>query len=214
MDIYEKSLEILKKIIDAQEKHNFQIVVIGGWATWIYNPYMKSRDIDLVVKKEDYWKLKNFLDSMGFSETSGEHLGKKGFVMLYQGDKVEIDVYDETVAGFDVKRVIKNSQERKLEGKKVKVASLTDLTIMKSKSVIDRLGSTKGEKDLSDLLAILDEHYGDINWKSVRKEIGRKETKNVMRILLSDIKQAQKIYGIDFKKFQEMKKYFKGKRLI
>jgi hypothetical protein len=176
---------------------------------------MKSKDIDLAVKKEDYWKLKNFLTSIGFSETYGEHLGKKGFLMLYQGDKIEIDVYDETVANFDTKRVIENSKERKIEKKLVKVASVTDLVIMKFKSTVDRIGSMKGEKDLSDLLAILDEHYRDIDWEILVEEIGKKEAMNVMRILLSaDIKQTQKIYPLSFQKFQEMKRYFKKRGLI
>ncbi len=214
MDIYEKSLEILKQIIDAQTKYDFQIVLIGGWATWMYNPYMKSRDIDLVVEKEDYWKLKNFLESIGFSETYGEHLGKKGFLTLYQGDKIEIDVYDETVAGFNVKKMIKNSKEKEIENKPVMVASVTDLIIMKFRSVIDRIGSAKGEKDLSDLLAILDKHYKDVIWGTVVEGMGKREIINVMRILLSDIKQAQKIYGMDFQRFQEMKRYFKRKDLI
>lgn len=214
MDIYEKSLETLKQIIDAQERNNFQIVLIGGWASWVYNPYLKSRDIDLVVKKEDYWKLKKFLSSIGFSETYGEHLGKKGFLMLYQGDKIEIDVYDETVAGFDVKRILKNSQRREIENKVVRVASVTDLAIMKFKSVSDRMGSAKGEKDLSDLLAILDKYYQKINWKKVADDVGKKELTTALKILLSDIKQAQRIYGVNFKHFQGIKKYFRGKRLV
>lgn len=214
MDIYDKSLEILKQIIDAQEEHNFKFVLIGGWATWVYNPYMKSRDIDLVVHKADYWKIKNFLLSLGFSESYGGHLGKKGFAMLYEGDKIEIDVYDETVAGFDVMKVIKNAKEKVIEDKIVGVASITDLTTMKLKSAIDRMGSAKGEKDISDLLAILDKHFKDIKWDIIMETIDKKEVANVMRILFSDIKQTQKFYRLNFKKFQEMKKYFKRLMLI
>jgi len=214
MDIYDKSLETLKQIIDSQKEYDFQIVLVGGWAIYAYNPYMKSRDIDLIISKEDYWKLKEFLQSLGFSETYGGHLGKKGFLMLYEGDKIEIDAYDETVAGFDVKVVIKNAIEKKIADKAVNVASITDLITMKLRSSIDRMGTPKGEKDLSDLLAVLDRHYRDINWDVVMGTIGRKEIINVIRIMLSDIKQAQKIYRLDFKRFQGMKKYFKKNRLI
>jgi len=214
MDIYDKSLETLKQIIDAGEEHNFRFVLIGGWATWAYNPYMKSRDIDLVVHKEDYWKMKNFLLSSGFSETYGGHLGKKGFAMLYGGDKIEIDVYDETVAGFDAGKAIKNAVEKVIDDKQVMVASITDLATMKLKSAIDRIGSAKGEKDLSDLLAILDRHFKDINWNLVTETVGKKEITGVMRILFSDIRQSQKFYRMDFKKFREMKKYFKKIKLI
>lgn len=214
MDIYDKSLEILKQITDAQKEYGFQIVLVGGWAIYIYNPYMKSRDIDLIVSKEDYWKLSNFLKSLGFSETHGEHLGKKGFLMLYVRDKIEIDVYDETVAGFDVKTVIENTVEKTIDDKAVNVASITDLTIMKLKSATDRLGSAKGEKDLSDLLAVLDRHFRDIQWKTVTETIGKKEASAIMRLLLSDIEQTHRIYRLDYKRFQEMKKYFRKIKLM
>lgn len=214
MDIYDKSLEILKQITDAQKEYGFQIVLVGGWAIYIYNPYMKSRDIDLIVSKEDYWKLSNFLKSLGFSETHGEHLGKKEFLMLYGRDKIEIDVYDETVAGFDVKTVIKNTVEKTIDDKAVNVASITDLTIMKLKSATDRLGSAKGEKDLSDLLAVLDRHFRDIQWKTVTETIGKKEASAIMRLLLSDIEQTHRIYRLDYKRFQEMKKYFRKIKLM
>ncbi|MBN2014196.1 MAG: nucleotidyltransferase [Candidatus Altiarchaeota archaeon] len=214
MDIYDRSLEVLKQIIDAQERNNFKIVLVGGWAVYAYNPYMKSRDIDLVVGRKDYWRLKEFLLSFGFSETYGEHLDKKGFVMLYQGDKIEIDVYDETVASFDVNTVIENAIKERIDDKKVDIASITDLTIMKLRSVIDRMGSAKGEKDLSDLLAILDENHKNINWSTVTEIVGKKETSNVVRILLSDIKQTHKMYRLDFKRFQKMRKYFKSIKLM
>ena len=204
----------MKKIIDAEEEHNFRFVLIGGWATWAYNSYMKSRDIDIVVRKEDYWKLKNFLLSLGFSETYGGHLGKKGFAMLYGGDKIEIDVYDDTIAGFDSARVIKNAAKKVIDDKPTGVASITDLAIMKLKSAIDRLGSAKGEKDLSDLLAILDKHFKDIDWNVVTETVGKKEIAGVMRILFSDIRQSQKLYRMDFGKFQKMKKYFKKFKFI
>ncbi|MCD6476599.1 MAG: hypothetical protein J7K26_00330 [Candidatus Aenigmarchaeota archaeon] len=90
MDMYEKSLEILIKIIENQEKMNYKIYLVGGWAVWIYNPYLKSKDIDFIIKRKDFYKLKNFLISLGFKETSGEHLNKKGFSMLWDNDKIEI----------------------------------------------------------------------------------------------------------------------------
>ena len=214
MDIYDKSLRILKKIIDAQREYGFRIVLVGGWAIYSYNPYMKSRDIDLIVSKGDYWKLSNFLKSLGFSETHGEHPGKKGFLMLYQGDKIEIDVYDETVAGFNVETAIKNAVEKTINEKEVNVASITDLTIMKLKSSIDRLGSPKGEKDLSDLLAVFDKHYRDINWDRVAETIGKKDVTNVLRILFSDIKQTYRIYRLDFKRFQETRKFLQNKNFV
>ncbi len=60
MDIYEKSFSVLKKLTLAQKKYNFSFVLIGGWAVWVYNRYLKSKDVDIIIKPEDFFKLKNF----------------------------------------------------------------------------------------------------------------------------------------------------------
>ena len=59
MDIYERSYEILEEIVAEQKNRGFSVALIGGWATYLYNPYMKSRDID--VRADELWKLKDLL---------------------------------------------------------------------------------------------------------------------------------------------------------
>lgn len=76
MDIYERSYETLKEIVTAQEDYGFETVLIGGWAVYLYNPYMKSRDIDFAIRKEDVWKLDNYLQMAGFSNAKEFGRGK------------------------------------------------------------------------------------------------------------------------------------------
>lgn len=203
MDIYEKSLEILKKLADSK----IELYLIGGWAVWCYNPYMKSKDIDIIVKEKDFWKLRDFLLNLGFRETT-KVLEKKGFSMLWDSDKIEIDVYDKKIGKYSVENFIEYSVKRKINNKSVSVISVTNLFILKSFTAMERLGTAKGEKDLSDLLALLDVYYKDIKWSKIDK------IKDLLQILLKDYKQTSRIYPMDLDKYKNIKNYLKKLDLI
>ncbi len=201
MDIYKKSFEILKKIAKAQKQYNFEIVLIGGWAVWIYNKYLKSKDIDIIVSEKDFWKLRNLLIQMGFSETHGGHLGKKGFAKLVNTDKIEIDVYDKKIGRTDVKPIIERSVEQRINGFKFSVANVTDLFALKLNSLSERIGSAKGEKDISDLLAILDKSYDSIDWNMIDKRI----LADMFKVLLGNFKTTQNFYRMDINKYKKIR---------
>lgn len=209
LDIYKKSFEILKKIISAQKRYGFKVVLIGGWAVWIYSRYLKSKDIDLIIDEREFWKLKNLLIQMGFSETYSEHLGKKGFAKLINTDKVEIDVYEMRIGNIRVEPIIKGSIKRKVNGLEVLIANVTDLFVLKSISLLERMGSAKGEKDISDLLALLDKHYSSIDWNVVKK-IGKEDLKKVFEILLGNYKTTQKFYRMSLNKYKRIKSFIKN----
>jgi len=202
MDIYEKSLEILKRLVDS----GIDFYLVGGWAVWCYNPYMKSKDIDIIVTEKDFWKLKDFLLGLGFRETA-KVLEKKGFSMLWNSDKIEIDVYDKKIGKFDIKGLIENSTKKKINSSMVSVISITNLFILKSFTATERMGTAKGEKDLSDLLALLDVYYKDIDWSEL-------EIKDLLKILLKDYKQTTRIYPINLEKYKKIKNYLKKLKLV
>jgi predicted nucleotidyltransferase len=202
MDIYEKSLEILKKLAES----GIEFYLVGGWAIWCYNPYMKSRDIDLIVKERDSWRLRDFLLDLGFRETA-KVLEKKGFSMMWGDDKIEIDVYDKRIGKYDIKELMEKPAKRKINGKLVSVISITNLFILKSYTAMERLGTAKGEKDLSDLLALLDAHYKDIEWSKL-------EIKDLLQILLKDYKQTTRIYPLSLEKYKNIKNYLKKSKKI
>ncbi|MBI2971553.1 MAG: nucleotidyltransferase family protein [Candidatus Aenigmarchaeota archaeon] len=206
MDIYHKSLDILKKIVENQEKFNYKVYLVGGWSVWMYNPYMKSKDIDILVKKEDFWKLRNLLLNEGFRETS-RVLEKHGFAMLWGDDKIEIDVYDDKIGKFSIDEFVTNAIVKKMNRWDVRVVSVDDLFLMKVYTAGERLGTAKGEKDLSDLLALLDTHYKQIDFKRIAKTIKIAE---IVRILFADYRSASKIYPISYEKYHQIAAYMKS----
>lgn len=211
-DIYEKSQKTLKEIIKAQKKFEFEIVLIGGWAVYRYNPYMKSKDIDFLIKKKDFWKLENFLDSIGFRRT-GEVLEKKGFAMLVGDDKVELDVYDEKIGGLKVKEIFdkKLFVLRNFNGEKVSVVNLNVLTALKMISGSERIGTAKGVKDMSDILALFDKFYDKIDFERVNMLADRARVKQVVSVVFSDYKKIKNLYPMDFLKFEKIRKSLKSR---
>lgn len=210
MDVYEKSQKILKEIIKAQRKFDFEIILIGGWAIYCYNPYMKSKDIDFLIRKEDFWKLVNFLDSLGFRQT-GKVLEKKGFAMLIGDDKIELDVYDDKIGNLNVREIFdkKLFVKRNFNGEKVNAVNLDVLLSLKIISAAERMGTGKGVKDMSDILAILDKYYNKIDFKFVNKLSGKDTVKRVISIVFSDYKKIKNLYPMEFLKFEKIKKLLK-----
>lgn len=205
MDVYEKSLEILKKIIKKQK--DFQIILIGGWAVYSLNPYLKSRDIDLLVQKKDFWKLKDFLEKTGFRQTVGTPLEKKGFAMLFDDEKIEIDVYDESIGGFSVNEIFmkKMFEVGKINKEKVLVAERNFLLTLKFLSAIERLGTSKGIKDHSDILALFDMFYPKIDFEYLKSHTDVEKLKRILQLIFTDYKKVKDIYPIQFLKYQRIK---------
>jgi len=201
MDVYEKSLEILKRIVNNQKRFGYKIYLVGGWAVWIYNPYMKSKDIDFIVENKDLWKLENFLISINFRKTA-KILEKKGFSMVLDNDKIELDVYDKKIGRYDVGRFIRNSVVKRFDNISVNVVSVSDMFLLKAYTAIERMGTAKGEKDLVDLLALIDKHYKDIE---LPQDI---DLRKILSIILGDFKQVSLLYPIEYKKFKIIKKHF------
>lgn len=214
MDIYEQSYETLKEIVKAQEDSGFEIVLIGDWAVYLYNSYMKSRDIDFAIRKEDVWKLDNYLQMVGFSKTEDSHLGKKGYVKLFEGNKVELDVYDETVGRFPVDEVLKRTQRGEVDGLKVKVADITALVTLKLVCAAERLGTGKGSKDMSDLIALLDAGLKDIDWEYVKTNVGWKQTVGMLKTAFASYEVVNASYAISMDQYKSLKAALRRKDLV
>ncbi|MEM7819019.1 MAG: nucleotidyltransferase family protein [Candidatus Aenigmatarchaeota archaeon] len=207
MDVYEKSLEVLKKIIRNQKKLSFKIVLIGGWAVYAFNPYMKSKDIDLLVEKKNFWKLRNFLESLGFRRTFSKPLDKKGFAMLFEEDKIEVDVYDEKISKFEVDEIFekKKFEAGRIDGEKVLVLERNMLLTLKIFSAIERLGTPKGIKDHSDILALFDKFYPKIDFEFLKSQVSKEKLEKTFRIIFTDYKKIKSIYPMEFLKYQRIK---------
>lgn len=203
MDIYDKSLDVLKAL--AQNKE-FKIYLVGGWAVWAHNPYMKSRDIDLIVERADLWKLRNFLLGLGFRETA-KVLEKAGFAMLWDTDKIEVDVYTDRLGKWPVSELIEGAVTKKIAGTPVAVVSLPKLFALKVFTAQARLGTAKGEKDMADVLALLDVGWRELDFAAIGRQI---ELKKVLAMLLKDYPTAARFYPLPMARYKAIKAALAG----
>jgi hypothetical protein len=199
MDIYDKSLEILNKIKNNENKYNYRIFLLGGWAVWLYNPYMKSKDIDFIIEEQHFWEFKKFIEECGFRETA-HVLQKHGFSMIWGDDKIELDVYTEKIGKWLIKELIDDY----CEIKKIRVLSPTKLFMLKTFTALERRGTAKGEKDISDIIAILNAEYKKIDFEFVKKQV---DLQTVLSIVLPNFQITTKLYPIDMKKYKEIKSH-------
>lgn len=214
MDVYGKSYELLGKIASAQEGFGFRAVLLGGWAVYFYNPYMKSRDIDIAVRPGDLFRLRSFLLGEGFSETSGEHLGKKGFAMPYGEGKVDIDVYDKKIGDFPIAPVFERPKVHKLDSGEILVADETTLLALKVICAADRIGTSKGEKDISDIIALLDACLARVDFYLLEKHAGAGKAKSIMRNIFGRYETAKQFYPLSMEKFRKLRSALKKRGLL
>lgn len=201
MDIYRTSQETLRRILDT----GAEVSVIGGWAIWAYNPYKYSLDIDLVIEPKDVWIIRERLLEDGFNETSGGHLDKKVFKKAFEGGTIEVDVYDDRIGPFRATEVLRRSVERELFGKRTRVASPTDIFMLKLHALLDRRDSGKGQKDVSDLIALLVAVGGEIDLDTVRETMPRKMLRGAVALLRSSYQQISKAYPISMAEYKRLK---------
>lgn len=146
--ITEKSFQFLQQL-----KKNYQFVLIGGWAVFLYAHSLKSKDIDIII---DYAELGKFREE--------REIFKNDRLKKYELKTGEFDVdiylphYSEL--GIDIEEIKKRTTTK--EG--FTVPLLEVLLLLKLFAWKERRGSPKGQKDELDIwsLAVLPE----FNWQS------------------------------------------------
>lgn len=201
MDIYETSREVVKELLST----GTEIGVIGGWAIWAYNPYKYSMDIDIVLRPSGLWMIREKLLQLGFNETSGGHLGKKEFKKAVEGGAIEVDVYDDKIGPFTAEDVLNRSLDKDLFGMEAKVASPTDLTILKMYALAERRESGKGQKDISDLIALLLAEQREIDVDEVTRVVARRALKDAIAIVISSYQQTSRFYPLSMDEYRKLK---------
>jgi len=160
--ILERSLKVLQKI-----SKEFDFLLIGGWAVYLWTNSQKSKDIDVIVEYEilDYLK-KNYV------------LKKNIYLKKYEIviDEIDIDIYLPYFSnlGIPVEEVMRYGV--RIKGFKTLPVEL--LLILKQKAELDRRDSVKGQKDEIDILNLL--INVDVNWEKYKeflKEFGLREYK-------------------------------------
>jgi len=173
----EKSWQILMRL----KNENFDFIVIGGWAAYLWTKLHKSKDIDMVIKenkdlnflKKNYDLRKN--DNLKKYEVKFEEIDLDIYVPYYSKLAIpveEIKKYSTRIQGFDVV----NSEV---------------LLILKQGAEKDREFSIKGEKDRIDIVSLI--LYSEIDFKEYHKLIEKYQLIDYYTKLLKIIKNFKEI---------------------
>lgn len=207
------------KLAKSQRVHGFTFVLIGDWAIWHYNPYLESKDVDLVIGKEKYWRLKKFLRILGFTETRGR-LAKKGLTVKTPDGGIDVDVYDDKIGPVEVGHIFRNRlwQVARIDDEEVNVASPTILLITKLVAAKERgleRRSAKGIKDLTDTFALLQAQLDAVDWGVVREYVAPTTIRGVLAAVFSDYGAIKRSFSaLSLGEFSLMRKRLKKEALI
>lgn len=133
----EKSWQILQ---DLRREYNF--ILIGGWAVYLFTKQQKSKDIDIVVGINELEKLK------------GRGLGKNDNLKKYEikKEEIDVDIYVEHYSNLAIPVEDIKNYTAKIEGFEVVKAEL--LILLKQAAFKSRENSIKGEKDKIDIVSL------------------------------------------------------------
>jgi len=134
--LIEKSWKVLQNI-----KKEFDFILIGGWATYLWSRTHKSKDVDIIVDFPTLSKLKR-----DFDLRKNDHL-KKYEIRI---NEIDIDIY---VPFYSELPSLEKIESEVIEG--FKVAKLEYLLVLKQAAEEERSHSEKGEKDRIDIMSLL-----------------------------------------------------------
>lgn len=134
----------------------YAFVLIGGWAVWLWTKRLKSKDIDIVIDFPTLAKWKERYDI-----TKNDRLKKYEAI----DGPVQIDIYVPhwSVVGIPAEDLLTLAVPR--EG--FRVAPPEALLVTKQIAYQSRAGSSKGRKDLVDIVSLL--LLEEFNWKIYQK---------------------------------------------
>ncbi len=135
----EKSWNVLQNLIK-----EFDFILIGGWAIYLWTKALKSKDIDIIVGFDVLEEIKK-----KYNLKKNDNLKKYEIIV----DEIDIDIYVEYYSklALPIEKIKKLTTM--IEGFKVVQPEI--LLILKQGAEIERSESEKGEKDRVDIISIL-----------------------------------------------------------
>ena len=147
----------------------YKFVLIGGWAVWLYTHGLKSKDIDIIVNFDQLNKLRQDFDLI-----KNDRLKKYEIAQ----DEIQIDIYvpHYSQLGIDISKII--SQSVGVGG--FTIPNPETLVVLKQVAYSTRRGSSKGHKDLVDIIGLL--NLPQFDWK---KYSGMDQSASLQEIISS-----------------------------
>jgi hypothetical protein len=178
----EKSWRVLGEL-----KNYADFVLIGGWGVYFWTRKLKSRDIDIYIDQENFYKLQSELTLKGHALKRNVRLLK--FEALI--DKVEVDIYTPFVSRLAVPCL--DVFDRKLysviDG--FKVAFPEVLLLLKAQAARERWHAEKGLKDRVDIISLL--IFADIKRDILEQMLIRYDTHHILRDVIKRVISESRI---------------------
>jgi len=188
--VTEKSYEFLQDL-----KRDYQFILIGGWAVYLYTRALKSKDIDIIVNYDELAKLRE-----NFDVFKNDRLKKYEI----KTGEFDIDVYlpHYSQLGIDAQEIQKKSIVR--EG--FVVPELEMLFLLKLFAWKNRKGSAKGRKDELDIFSLI--FLPEFDSKKYLVQIEKHRMDELHGDLATLIKNTSRIeeLGINEQKMAKLKK--------
>jgi hypothetical protein len=188
--VTEKSYEFLQEL-----KRDYQFILIGGWAVYLYTRSLKSKDIDIII---DYPELAKMREK---NEVFKNDRLKKYEIKTGEFD---IDIYlpHYSELGIDAQEIQKKSIVR--EG--FVVPELEMLFLLKLFAWKNRKGSAKGRKDELDMFSLIFLPEFDLKkYLAQIKKLGMDKFHGDLEALIKNTSRIEEL-GINEQKMAKFKK--------
>ena len=188
--ITEKSFHLLQEL-----KKDFDFVLIGGWAIYLYTHSLKSKDIDIIVDLETLSQLKQ-----KFEVYKNERLQK--YEIKIEGIDVDIYIPYWSDLGLPIEKIIKNTVS--IEG--FGLPSREVLLTLKLFVYSQRKTSLKGKKDLIDIVSLL--YFNGVDFKKFENFLKNNDLLKLKDELDEILRTTISLEELDLnqKKFSDFKK--------
>ncbi len=149
-ELTERSWKLLQEL----QKEEFDFIIIGGWAAYLWTHQHKSRDIDIIIP--DY----NELEILKKKYVLNKNDSLKKYEVHF--GEIDLDIYLPHYSKLALAPEIAIQHTSHVEG--FKVVKPEVLLILKQGAEFDRGKSVKGQKDRIDIMTLL--LYGNPDLKS------------------------------------------------
>ena len=189
----EKSWQVLAELRGLAD-----FVLIGGWGVYLWTRKMKSRDIDVCINQENFYKLQSELLQRDYGLKRNVRLMK--FEALI-GD-VEVDIYTPFMSKLTVP--CSDIFDKKLYSsiERFKVTLPEVLLLLKAQAAQQRWHAEKGVKDRVDIISLL--KFADIKRDMLNrmlKKYDKDDTlQGVIKRTISESRIEYRLLGLAYEK--------------
>jgi len=173
-------------------------VLIGGWGVYLWTKKLKSRDIDIYIDQENFYKLQSELLQRDYALKRNVRLMKLEALI---GD-VEVDIYTPFMSNLAVPCLDVLNERLYSLIERFKVAIPEVLLLLKAQAAQQRWHTEKGVKDRADIISLL--KFADIKRDLLEQMLRKYDTQHTVRDALkraiSESRIEYKFLGLTYER--------------